>query len=421
MVPLSQEVESGKILRTVKDRNLPYEKKLIKLREQIHQLFFDQQLSKSMIARKKKVSRNFVIRWTQTPEQDCSPDQRGWPKGKRRKWGRKVERKIRALHRKLSSDPRHFFSGATAIEQQWRRQYPQEPPPPLRTIGQRLADLGLSTPQKRKRNKGASRYLCYPEHTIYHLLGGRVLEVDFVGQKYLTGRTEPLNFMAFSFKKAPRLRYFQRVSAQRAESFIDQTRRLFHRFERPDFLKVDNCLATIGSASAKRAVSQSMKFLLESHVIPIFAVPRKPFSQASVEGNNSVFSRKFWNRIEFKSLQEVDKRLEWFNQASQRYTDYQPRNGRSQQPQPGFVPKVYFLRQVKEENAPRGKAFIDVLNEKVFLPRSYINYLVLAEGDLQVEPLLIHFQAEQQPQVIKKLSFKINEGSKQRIQKLLRK
>ena len=140
-----------------------------------------------------------------------------------------------------------------------------------------------------------------------------------------------------------------------------------------------------------------------------------------MEGNNSVFSRKFCNRIEFKSLQEVDKRLEWFNQASQRYTDYQPRNGRSQQPQPGFVPKVYFLRQVKEENAPRGKAFIDVLNEKVFLPRSYINYLVLAEWDLQVEQLLIHFQAEQQPQVIKKLSFKINEGSKQRIQKLLRK
>ena len=150
-------------------------------------------------------------------------------------------------------------------------------------------------------------------------------------------------------------------------------------------------------------------------------MPRKPFCQASVEGNNSVFSRKFWNRIEFKSLQEVDKRLEWFNQASQRYTDYQPRNGRSQQPQPGFVPKGYFLRQVKEENAPRGQAFIDVFNEKVFLPSSYIHYFVLAEWDLQVEQLLIHFQAEQQPQVIKKLSFKINEGSKQRIQKLLRK
>jgi hypothetical protein len=242
-----------------------------------------------------------------------------------------------------------------------------------------------------------------------------------VGQKYLTGRTEPLNFMAFSFQKDPRLRYFQRVSAQTAESFIDQTRRFFHRLERPDFIKVDNCLATIGSASAKRAVSQSMKFLLESCVIPIFAVPRKPFSQASVEGNNSVFSRKFWNRIEFKSLPEVDQRLEWFNQASPRYTDYRPRHDRSQQPQPGFVPKVYFLRPVKEENAPRGQAFIEVLNEKVFLPSRYIHDFVLAEWDLQREQLLIHFQADQQPQVIKKLSFKIKEGSKQRIQKLLRK
>jgi transposase len=419
MVPLSQKLESGKIFQTVKDQNLPYEKKLIKLREQINKLFFERQLSKSMIARKKKVSRNFVIRWTQSPEQDCSSDQRGWPKGKRRKWSRKVERRIRALHRKLSNDPRHFFSGATAIEQQWRRQYPQEPPPPLRTIGQMLSDLGLATYQKRKRNKGASHYLCYPEHTIYHLLGGRVLEVDFVGQKYLTGRTEPLHFMAFSFKKEPRLRYFQRVSAQTAESFIDQTRRFFHRFERPDFIKVDNCLATIGSASAKRAVSQSMKFLLENQVIPIFAVPRKPFSQASVEGNNSVFSRKFWNRIAFRSLKEVDQKLEWFNQASQHYTHYRPLNGSSQQ-QPRFMPKVYFLRQVKAEDAHQGQAFIDVLNEKVFLPKSYINYFVLAEWDLQVEQLLIHFQAEQQPKVIKKLSFKINEESKRRIQKLLK-
>ena len=31
-----------------------------------------------------------------------------------------------------------------------------------------------------------------------------------MGQKYLAGRSEPLHFIGFSFKQAPRLRYYQR-------------------------------------------------------------------------------------------------------------------------------------------------------------------------------------------------------------------
>jgi hypothetical protein len=70
-------------------------------------------------------------------------------------------------------------------------------------------------------------------------------------------------------------------------------------------MKIDNCLATISSASGKRSIGKTMKFLLENQVIPIFTVLRKPRSQASIKGNNSVFAKKFWNRIQFTSLDEV--------------------------------------------------------------------------------------------------------------------
>ncbi len=90
-------------------------------------------------------------------------------------------------------------------------------------------------------------------------------------------------------------------------------------------MKVDNELAIIGSVSRKRNISKAMSFLLRNQVVPIFTVPRRPFSQASIKGNNSIFARKFWNRIDFKSVEEVDEKLEWFNLASQRYTGYQPR------------------------------------------------------------------------------------------------
>lgn len=351
------------------------------------------------------------MRWTKSPSQDFTEDNRGWPKGKRRKWTKATEKRIKQIHQQLDEDPLQFYTGATAIDQKWREQYPDNPPP-LRTIGKIMSNLGLSAKRKYGRNKGASRYLCYPEHTIYTLLGGRVLESDFIGKKYITGRTEPLNFIAFSLKKEPKLRYFKRIEGQTTDNFIEQSKCFFQKFEKPDFVKIDNNLAVIGSASGKRNVSRAMAFLLERQVIPIFTVPRKPFSQASIEGNNSVFSRKFWNRIEFKSVEEVDEKLEWFNKSSERYCAYE--KPKEEKPlKKNFIPKVYFIRQVKEEKEQRGKSFIDVLNEKVLLPKSYINYFVLAEWNLREEKLCIHFEKERAPKMIKKLSFKINQRSKE--------
>ena len=275
---------------------------------------------------------------------------------------------------------------------------PKISPPPLRTIGQLLSDLGLSGKREKGRNKGAARYLCYPEYTLYHLLGGRVAEADFIGMKYIFGRTEPLNFSGFSFKKEPKLRYFQRISGQTAQELKKACSSFFKKFEKPDFLKVDNCLATIGSASGRRNISQVMYFLLKNQIIPIFAVPRKPFSQASIEGNNSVFSRKFWNRIQFQSVEEVDEKLKWFNASSQEYMGYKPPQ-KAKEPKKNFVPRVYFIRQVHEKKETR-KAFIDVLNEKVFLPLSYVNYFVLAEWNLREEKLSVYFEKEQKQKLI---------------------
>jgi len=396
-----------------------YEKKIIKLRKSVNDLFFNHHLSKSMIAKKKKVTRNFVIKWTSSPSQDFAKDDRGWPKGKRRKWTAEDEKRIKSIYKDLCQNPLEFYTGATAIEQEWREKHSDISPPPLRTIGRILSDLDLSKSRRKDRHKGAARYLCYPEHTIYHLLGGRVLEVDFIGKKYITGRTEPLNFIGFSFKKEPRLRYFKRVSGQTADNFIEQSKDFFCKFERPDFMKTDNCLATIGSASGKRNISKAMKFLLENRVIPIFTVPKKPWSQASIEGNNSVFARKFWNRIQFSSVDEVDEKLEWFNLSSQRYTGYQPPKI-NQRAKEDFVPKVYFIRQVKEDKEQTQKAFIDVLNETVSFPKSYINYFILAEWNLKEEILYIYFEKEQKSEIIKKVSFKINPRSNEKLKKLLK-
>jgi hypothetical protein len=380
------------------------EKKLVTIRQAINTLYFSYHRSRRAIARELGVSRTFVMRWTQSPDQDCSTDMRGWPKGVRRKWDPSVEKTIRDIHRYLKEDSHQFYAGATAIAQEWRTRFPGTSLPPLRTIGKIMSDLGLTVEKPRTKRKGASRYLCYPEHTIYNRLGKRVLEADFIGKKYITGKTEPINFIGFSFKKEPRLRYFRRVEGQTSAHFIRECSSFFDYFERPDCIKVDNSLALIGSASGKRNISKAMDFLLKHEVYPIFSVPRKPFSQASIEGNNSVFSRKFWNRITFSSLEEIDEKLGWFNKASLRYTGYQPC---SDEKNNAFIPKVYFIRQVKEDQATKD-GYIDVLNEKVRTPSPYINYFVLAEWNVTDEHLTVYFEKDRILETIEQVTFLVN-------------
>ena len=387
------------------------EKKAIRRRRQVQQLYFDRRWSKKRIASHLRMSKHTVIRWTQSKGEDVKRDGRGWPKGKRRRWSSQTEKQVAAIHRYLSQEPTEFYTGASAIELEWRRRWPQEPSPPLRTIGQMMSDLGLTKSPKKRDHRGAAAYLCYPEHTIYQSLGGRVVEADFVGQKYLAGRSEPLHFIGFSFKQAPRLRYYQRVKGQTAKAFIDETSRFFERFEKPSFMKIDNCAATIGSTSGRRNISRVMHFLLQHQVVPIYSVPRKPFSQASIEGNNSVFARKFWRARHFDSLESVDQQLQWFNQSTLHYTGYQ--KPKCRQSCESFRPRVYCLRQVREDD--RGRSTISVLNESLELDPSYVSYFVIAEWSLDTERLDVHFERDRQLSTIHSQRFSINASSKKRI------
>lgn len=381
------------------------EKKIFRLRRQVSELFFELGLSKNRISRRLGVSKKFVIRWTQSMSQDFGHDGRGWKKGAGKKWKEQHRQQVAEIHAFLRNEPEQFFSGATAIAQEWRQRYPADPVPPLRTIGQILTELGLSE-KRRIRTPGAARYLCYPEYTIYEKLGFRLLEADFIGKKFIAGRTAPVNFIGFSFKKLPRLRYFQRVTNETAQTFIRASEDFFKKFEVPDAVKVDNCGATIGSGRGRRNLSRVMVFLLENQIVPIFSVPRQPFSQGSIEGNNSVFSRKFWNRERFESLEHIDRRLDLFNAASQRYSGYQ--RGLSEKPKRKFIPKVFFIRQVRSSTESPKKGLISVLNEEIQLPEEFVNYFVLAEWNLIEEQLSILFEKQQNSELINKVNFPIS-------------
>lgn len=374
---------------------LKNEKKSYILRKRVNHLFFGDHLSKPEIVRQLRVTRNFVIKWTKSPDMDLTVENRGWQKGKRRRRDNRTENRIKQTHSFLTAEANEFFSGATAVQQRWQKLFPQELPPPLRTIGQIMKDLALTKPYKRKNSKGAARYLCYPEQSIQTVMGKRVLELDFIGKKFIGNRTKPLNFIGFSFKQSPRLRYFERILGETGEEIIKYSGQFFGDFEKPGAIKMDNGFAMAGSAPHPGTLNKVPIWMPGQKVVPVYAVPRRPFTQASIEGNNSVFSRNFWNARHFKTVEQVDEQLPLFNKASAVYCGYE---------KPGienlskdFKPHVYFIRQVREIN---DKALIELAHQNFEIAKDYLNYFVFAKWDLIDETLSIFIEIDNHAELI---------------------
>lgn len=349
--------------------------------------------------------------WTQSLDQDLSADHRGWKKGRSRLYSPREEERILKIHQELDADPLEHFSGASAILQRYPKLYPTAKAVSLRFIGRTLAKHGLALKPKVRR-KGVSRYLHYPETSINNL-GKSLLEIDFIGKKFITGRTEPVNFIAFSLRFPRRLKHFKRIESETGDEVIKHCRAFFQRFEKPQVVKLDNGFAFAGSSPWPRVLSSVVLFLLKEKIIPVFTAPRKPWNQASVEGANSIFARKFWNRFDFTSLKEIDDRLFYFNRSYERYTGYRkPRKleGRPKR----FIPKVYFIRKVYEHpDAKRG--YIDILKEHVLLPKAYINMFILAEWKLKSERLTIYYENNQKAKSIKKIPFALNRITRSKV------
>lgn len=363
-----------------------------------------------------------VIKWTKNKDLPFQEDRRGWPKNKPRKYTHRQEKKILTLYHSLKNNPSHFFCGATAIANEWRSFYPCLKTPHLRFIGRVLKKHNLTQRIKKGRNKVTSRYLLYPDYTILNTIAkNSLLEIDFIGKKFIRGRTEPVNFLAFSLRGKRILKHYLRIENLTRDELITQLIYFFKDFEKPLSCKMDNSFVFFGPCSKRRFLSKVVLFLLSCNVIPIFTAPKRPWNQASVEGASSIFARKFWNKFEFNSLQEIDARLRDFNLNYLRYLNYQ--RPQKAEENPSFSYAVYFIRKVYEdENKSTG--FIQIGDEKIEIPSSYINLFTLCHWDLERELLYIYLQKEKEPkdkespfylQTIKKTPFELNKVSEKKV------
>jgi hypothetical protein len=270
-----------------------------------------------------------------------------------------------------------------------------------------LKELKLSKPHKR-RIKGGSEYQHYPK-VLVNQIGELILEFDFI-QRFIKGQTRPLHFIGFSCKRL-KLRQYRQITGQTHLNTKKELQWFFDNFFTPDAVKMDNDLAFIGSNSAQRTISKTINFLFDKKIIPIFTNPRSPWNNGSVEGSNSVFARNFWNKFEFTSMEDVDAKLELFNRSSLQYSDYE-QDKLEKKTDKDYIPQIYFIRKAYERN---NKGEINILNERIELPKEYINLYTLSKWNLKERMLYIYFENEGKKILIKKLKFQINENCKIKI------
>lgn len=302
------------------------------------------------------------------------------------------------------------------------KDHPKSEPPKIWYIDKVVREAKLQTKvPKQKRKKGGSEYLLYPIQCVRQL--GKVQQsADFIGKKYIAGRSEPVNILSSSYYCPFKLYAIKRILAEKASFAIEEIATQWRKYPIPDVFRMDNGLQWRGTASGKRAIGMMLKFLLNLQIIPLFGSPSKPWTNPHVEGHNRVFNEKVWSSNFFTSLEQIDRECDRFNTESlelfkYKYSTFVDNGNFNYLEQKQEIitdrlcsvkgKKVCFIRFV-ESPEYEGKAMIIILNEIVYLPEKYNHQFVFVEWDIEKELLFVYSEFKQEITLIYQAKFRLN-------------
>lgn len=305
----------------------------------------------------------------------------------------------------------------------YAKKYSKDETPSQWFIAETIRKNKLQTRRPKKRVKGGSKYLLYPVESVRNL-GYIHQSADFIGKKYITGKSEPVNIFSTCYHAPIKLYQIERILAEKADYAIASLIVFWQIYPLPNVFRIDNGLQFRGTASGKRAIGKFLIFLLNLGITPLFASPSKPWTNPNVEGHNRVFNEKVWGTNHFLSLQQIDLECKRFNEESQELFKFKYGsmivNNRNvfKYLEKGQVinteklestnnKKICFTRFTESLDGIK-KSQIIIMNEIVTLPEKYAHQFVFVEWDLETEQLLIYSEIEKISTLIKKQEFKIN-------------
>jgi hypothetical protein len=357
-------------------------------------------------------------------DSEISVDNRGWKKGKPRKYTPETKQQIIKIRKELKREDSYFI-GSNVVMKNYENQTGEKVSKSF--VDGVLKEAGL-VKSPRSKKKGRSRYMKYPEYTI-NRLGKSMMSIDFIGPKYLKGSNNRINFLSCKYIRPEKLGIAKRIKGQTTEQTIKTLKEIWETHPIPEILKIDNDAAFGANLSQKKYIGKLVFFLLNLGVTPLYVAPRSPWNNGHVEGFNSVFSKKFWNKLQFSDEQEIDIKITDFNVAYEKYSQLISNNPEIEEKDIRYIgdfknvdlenkyvknfmtDKIYFLRIVRRKNAKGSDeeyGSIDILKHEIKLPKDLINLFVFCVLDLKSKNLKINIELDDRSlKEIKSMAFTI--------------
>lgn len=353
------------------------------------------------IARRLGIRKPTISGWI---KKETYTNDRGWKKGTYRTHSEEETKRVITL-KKSRIEKKKYFLGSPHIRMDYAKKFPEENLPSLWFFDKVVRDAGLQThePKKKKKGQDIVKRLRFPIQSIVTL--GRIQQSsDFIGKKFITGRTEPISIFSTSYYQWLQLYQIWRTEAESAMCAIDKLSLFWQTHPLPDVMRMDNGMTFRGTGAGIARVGTFLKFLLNLGVTPLFSSPYQSYTNPHIEGHNRTFTEKLWSAHLFTALPEIDRECARFNDESREYYEYAFAERLSQTSLRFVAPKrrivtdrlqstqgkkVCFIRFVEgwlERNRESG---IILLNKFISLPEAYLNQYVFVTVYLETSVLSI--------------------------------
>lgn len=353
-----------------------------------------------------RIARHLVSNWRSVRHwiemEDIQADGRGWKKGRLRKYDRETEARVLQIREELRKEESYFY-GPDVVRANYEHLYPGEEPPTISFITKTIREAGWTKMTNKQARRGkASEYMNYPQRTLDKM--GRVVEgVDFMGPRYIEGRSRGIHFLSRKYIRPMKYGMTTRVASQTTDEALAVLIEDWKHHPVPDVLRMDNDAAFGAYRRHPRRIGRFTKVLLNLGIVPLYSAVSHPWNNGETEGYNSVFARKFWNRLRFTDEEEIDTEIKQFNLEYAKYNHLVGNNidveavKHRTLPQtfelpPRYEegldrsrsPEIYWLRVVSQDEQARGpRGTISVLGIDVELPKDYVNQFTLSRLDVK--------------------------------------
>lgn len=282
--------------------------------------------------------------------------------------------------------------------------HPTDALPSLWFIGDIFRQHGLQTKQPTPKGKkqGIVERLRFPITSIINL-GVIQQAADFVGKRWIAGRTEPITIFSTCYYQWLKQFKIWRTTAETSECAIACLSEFWRADPIPNVCRIDNGMQFRGTGRGVANIGHFLKFLLNIGITPLFSSPYQSYTNPHIEGNNRTVGG-LWSANHFTGTDMLDREIERFNAEHEVYVRWKFKERladaslrrlakddlietdvlRSTQGK-----KVVFIRFVERWKERGDQIGIILLNRFVPIPDPFVGQYVLASVNLETAMLTV--------------------------------